>query len=58
MTNSTVIAGIILICLGVSATIIAIMFPIMMIGEINRQRTEENLIPYSTLTPPKDARDL
>ena len=39
-------------CVGASATIIVTMFTVMMIGEINRQRTEDNLIPYFSFTPP------
>lgn len=56
MARGIIIAGIILIGLGVSPTHIAIMFTIMMIGEINRQRTEDNLIPYFSFTSPKMLR--
>src|SRR5437588_457960 len=56
MSSIRVIAGIIFFCIGASAATAASMFTIMMIGEINRQRTEDNLIPYFSFTPPKMLR--
>lgn len=47
------IAGVILFCLGLSAAILANLFVTMMIGEINRQRGEGNLISYFGFTLPK-----
>ena len=51
-----VIAGIVAFCVGVSATVLANMFLMMMIGEINRKKQESELISYFGFTPPKTWR--
>ena len=56
MSNSKIIAGIIVFCTGASAATAASMFTTMMIGEINRQRKEDNQISYFGYI--EDARDL
>ena len=53
MSNIRIIAGIIVFCTGASAATAASMFTTMMIGEINRQRKEDNQISYFGYTPSK-----
>jgi hypothetical protein len=54
--NTWLTIGIIAFCLALSGVILANMFVIMMIGEINRKREEGNLISYFGFTPPKTMR--
>ena len=47
------ITGIVLFCVATSAIVLANMFLIMMIGEINRKRQDGNLVSYFGYTFPK-----
>lgn len=51
MSNTRIIVGIIVFCAGAAAA--ASMFTTMMIGEINRQRKEDNQISYFGYSPSK-----
>ena len=50
------IAGIVSFCFVLTGLFLANMFLMMMIGEINRKREEENLISYFGFTFPKMLR--
>jgi hypothetical protein len=54
--NLWLIIGIIAFCLALSGVILANMFVIMMIGEINRKREDGKLISYFGSTPAKTMR--
>lgn len=54
--NLWLIIGIIAFCAALSGVILANMFVIMMIGEINRKREDGKLISYFGFTPPKVLR--
>ena len=51
--NLWLVIGIIAFCLALSGVILANMFVIMMIGEINRKREHGKLISYFGFAPPK-----
>ena len=51
--SSRATTAIILLSIAISGVVLANMFLIMMIGEINRQRGEGNLISYFGFTLPK-----
>lgn len=53
MSNIRIIAGITVFCIGAFAASAASKFITMMIGEINRQRKEDNQISYFGDTPSK-----
>lgn len=53
ISSIRVIVGIIFFCLGLAAAIASGIFTIMMIGEINRQRKEDNQISYLGYHPLK-----
>src|SRR5690349_11548097 len=54
--NLWLVIGIIAFGLALSGVILANMFVIMMIGEINRKREDGKLISYFGFTPPKTMR--
>ena len=54
--NLRLVIGIIAFCVALSGVILANMFVIMMIGEINRKREDGKLISYFGFTPPKTMR--
>ena len=54
--NLWLVIGIIAFCLALSGVILANMFVIMMIGEINRKREDGKLISYFGFTPPNTMR--
>lgn len=54
--NLWLVIGIIAFCLALSGVILANMFVIMMIGEINRKREDGKYISYFGFTPPKTIR--
>ena len=54
--NVWLVMGIIAFCLALSGVILANMFVMMMIGEINRKREDGKLISYFGFTPPKTMR--
>lgn len=54
--STSVVFGIILLCLSTSAMVLSSLFLIMMIGEINRKRKEDDLISYFGFTFPKMLR--
>ena len=54
--NFWLVIGIIAFCAALSGTILAKMFVIMMIGEINRKREDGKLISYFGSTPSKTMR--
>jgi hypothetical protein len=47
------VIGIIAFCAAISGVILANMFVLMMIGEINRKKEDGKLISYFGFTPPK-----
>ena len=51
--NLWLVIGIIAFCVTLSGVILANMFVIMMIGEINRKKEEGGLISYFGFSPPK-----
>lgn len=51
--NRWLVIGIIAFCVALSGVILANMFVIMMIGEINRKKEEGSLISYFGFSPPK-----
>ena len=54
--NLWLVIGIIAFCAALSGVILANMFVIMMIGEINRKKEDGRLISYFGFTPPKVLR--
>jgi hypothetical protein len=54
--STTVVVALISLCLMISGFVSANMFLLMMIGEINRQRQEGDLISYFGFTPLKTLR--
>jgi hypothetical protein len=54
--NLRLVIGIIAFCFTLSGVILANMFVIMMIGEINRKREDGKLISYFGSTPPNTMR--
>lgn len=51
--NLWLVIGIIAFCVALSGVILANMFVLMMIGEINRKKEDGRLISYFGFTPPK-----
>ncbi|MDX6403194.1 MAG: hypothetical protein QOH70_649 [Blastocatellia bacterium] len=56
MSSIRIIAGVIFFCLGTASAIISTMFRTMMIGEVNRKKSEDELISYVGSTPLKTQR--
>jgi hypothetical protein len=56
MSSARIIIGIISFSVGMTAIFAGNMFTIMMIGEINRKRQEEDLVSYFGYTPLKIIR--
>ena len=54
--STRVIIGIASLCAATTGLIVANMFLYMMVGEINRKRTEENLVSYFGFAFPKMQR--
>lgn len=54
--STRAIVGIVLFCTAVSAIVLANLFLTMMIGEINRKRSDDNLVSYFGFTLPKMLR--